>query len=158
MFCIFGIIVVTDTLRLPWRRFFCSFSSVVSQMTDYNSKKRKGPQFSYLVKCVCSMYWFCRLFCSMYCFCWSCWTMCFLSIVLLYVLISSIFFYVFFRRLWYSMYCLFLNVYCTTATGCQPNCSNQMYLTITHIILYRYQCEIRSLMAGDFLGLYRVNP
>jgi len=22
-----------------------------------------------------------------------------------------------------SVYCLFVNVYCTTATGCQPNCS-----------------------------------
>jgi len=25
--------------------------------------------------------------------------------------------------LWCSMYCLCVNVYCTTATGCQPNCS-----------------------------------
>jgi hypothetical protein len=23
----------------------------------------------------------------------------------------------------YSVYCLYVNVYCTTATGCQPNCS-----------------------------------
>jgi hypothetical protein len=27
-----------------------------------------------------------------------------------------------FRSL-YSVYCLCVNVYCTTATGCQPNCS-----------------------------------
>jgi hypothetical protein len=25
------------------------------------------------------------------------------------------------------MYCLCVNVYCTTATGCQPNCSLQIY-------------------------------
>jgi len=27
----------------------------------------------------------------------------------------------------YSVYCLCVNVYCTTATGCQPNCSYQIY-------------------------------
>ena len=26
-----------------------------------------------------------------------------------------------------SMHCLCVNVYCTTATGCQPNCSQQIY-------------------------------
>ena len=30
------------------------------------------------------------------------------------------------------MYCLCVNVYCTTATGCQPNCTYQTY----HIIQY----------------------
>ena len=30
-------------------------------------------------------------------------------------------------RLCCSMYCLCVNVYCTTATGCQPNCSQQIY-------------------------------
>ena len=30
------------------------------------------------------------------------------------------------------MYCLCVNIYCTTATGCQPNCSQQIY----HIISY----------------------
>jgi hypothetical protein len=25
------------------------------------------------------------------------------------------------------MYCLCVNVYCTTATGCQPNCSLKKY-------------------------------
>jgi len=29
----------------------------------------------------------------------------------------------YFCQLYFSMYCLFLNVYCTTATGCLPNCS-----------------------------------
>jgi hypothetical protein len=31
-----------------------------------------------------------------------------------------------------SAYCLYVNVYCTTATECQPNCSQQIY----HIIYY----------------------
>ena len=31
-----------------------------------------------------------------------------------------------------SVYCLCVSVYCTTATGCQPNCSYQIY----HIISY----------------------
>jgi hypothetical protein len=26
-----------------------------------------------------------------------------------------------------SVYCLYVNVYCTTATVCQPNCSYQIY-------------------------------
>jgi hypothetical protein len=26
-----------------------------------------------------------------------------------------------------SVYCLCVNVYCTTATGCQPNCNKQVY-------------------------------
>jgi hypothetical protein len=26
-----------------------------------------------------------------------------------------------------SVYCLCVNVYCTTATGCQPKCSQQIY-------------------------------
>jgi hypothetical protein len=35
-----------------------------------------------------------------------------------------------------SVYCLCVNVYCTTATGCQPNCSQQIYHIIYHIISY----------------------
>ena len=34
-----------------------------------------------------------------------------------------------------SVYCLCLKVYCTTVTGCQPNCSYQIYHSIYHIIL-----------------------
>ena len=30
-----------------------------------------------------------------------------------------------------SVYCLCVNVYCTTATGCQPNCSCQFYHVIS---------------------------
>ena len=35
------------------------------------------------------------------------------------LLCSSMYFFVLCR----SVYCLCVNVYCTTATGCQPNCS-----------------------------------
>ena len=33
-----------------------------------------------------------------------------------------VFFYVFLCRLFCCVYCLCVNVYCTTATGCPPNC------------------------------------
>jgi len=32
-----------------------------------------------------------------------------------------------------SVYCLCVNVYCTTATGCQPCCSKQIYHTMNKI-------------------------
>ena len=31
-----------------------------------------------------------------------------------------------------SVYCLCVNLYCTTATGCQPNCSQQIYIIYHH--------------------------
>ena len=34
-----------------------------------------------------------------------------------------------------SVYCLFVNVYCTTATGCQPKCSYQIYHIVYHTII-----------------------
>jgi hypothetical protein len=37
-----------------------------------------------------------------------------------------------------SVYCLCVNVYCTTATGCQPNCS-----LIYHIISYHIRPSVR---------------
>jgi len=58
---------------------------------------RKGGAWSALFvisKLYCSMYCF-KLCCSMYCFC----------------------------RMYFYMYCLFVNVNCTTATGCLPKCS-----------------------------------
>ena len=60
------------------------------------------------------MYCLCRLFCSMYCLCRLCCSM--------YCLC----------RLCRSVYCLCVNLYCTTATGCQPNCNLQIY----HIIIF----------------------
>ena len=36
-----------------------------------------------------------------------------------------------------SVYCLCVNVYCTTATGCQPNCSYRIYIISNNIISYR---------------------
>ena len=52
------------------------------------------------------------------------------------------------KLLYFSMYCLFrvvlsivcVNVYCTTATGCQPNCSQQIYI-ISYIIYEAVQLE-----------------
>jgi len=35
-----------------------------------------------------------------------------------------------------SVYCLCVNVYCTTATRCQPNCSYQIYHMVSYIISY----------------------
>ena len=35
-----------------------------------------------------------------------------------------------------SVYCLCVNVYCTAATGCQLNCSYQIY----HIVSYYMNC------------------
>jgi hypothetical protein len=35
-----------------------------------------------------------------------------------------------------SVYCLCANVYCTAATGCQPNCSCQIYHITSYIISY----------------------
>ena len=70
--CIF--IVPTGTLRLPWRRFFRAFSSIVRQMPGYNSQRRGTART--LPKFLCC-----------------------------------------------SVYCLWVNVHCTTATGWQPNCS-----------------------------------
>jgi hypothetical protein len=47
-----------------------------------------------------------------------------------------------------SMYCLCVNVYCTTATGCQPSYSWQIYHIIYHIsciiISYIISCHIIS--------------
>ena len=31
-------------------------------------------------------------------------------------------------NIYHIIYCLCVNVYCTTATGCQPNCSEQIYI------------------------------
>ena len=42
----------------------------------------------------------------------------------------------------FLMYCLCVNVYCTTATGCQPNCSSQIYHIIPYIISYHIKCII----------------
>ena len=50
------------------------------------------------------------------------------------------------------MYCLCVNVYCTTATGCQPNCSWQLYQ-------YQYQCDYfhPSLITSTPVNKYSLN-
>jgi hypothetical protein len=50
---------------------------------------------------------------------------------------SQFFFFVLlcmFRSL-YSVYCLCINVYCTAATSCQPNCSKKININIKNISL-----------------------
>jgi hypothetical protein len=106
-----------------------TFSSVVKQIPGHNSPRRGTartvPMYFCVVLCIvffCFMYFFllfyvlvfCRsmyfLWCSMYFLVVLC---LFFFCVLFYVL------FVFYR----SVYCWCVNVYCTTATGCQPNCS-----------------------------------
>ena len=56
------------------------------------------------------------------------------------ILIVMYFMYILFS-LCCSMYCLCVNVYCTTATGCQPNCSEQIHeMSLVQIL------KIRNLM------------
>ena len=45
-------IVPTGTLRLPWLRFFRAFSSVVRQMSGYNSQKTGHGPHSSQINCV----------------------------------------------------------------------------------------------------------
>ena len=53
-------IVPTDTLRLPWLRFFRAFSSVVRQMLGYNPQRcdtaRTLPKLTVLFVCKCVLY------------------------------------------------------------------------------------------------------
>ena len=39
------------------------------------------------------------------------------------------------------VYCLCVNVYCTTATGCQPNCSYQIHHIITILTVQYGHCD-----------------
>ena len=52
-------------------------------------------------------------------------------------IVCFVLFYVLFA-LCCSMYCLLVNVHCTTATGCQPTCSSQIYLIISYHIIYHH--------------------
>ena len=68
-----------------------------------------------LCRLCCSVYCLCRLCCSMYCLCRLC-----CSVYCLCQLCCSMYCLC---RLFCSMYCLYVNVYCTTATGWQTNFS-----------------------------------
>jgi hypothetical protein len=62
--------------------------------------------------------------------------------------------------LWCSMYRLCVNVYCTTATGCQPNYSDQIYHIISyHIISYHITRvhNFRSLTTESHSHEFRIN-
>jgi len=60
-------------------------------------------------------------------------------------LLLCMFSYVYSVSLCCSMYCLYVNVYCTTATRCQPNCSYQIYHIVSrHIISYHIISTLRT--------------
>jgi hypothetical protein len=66
-----------------------------------------------------------------YCYVYVFWLVCVFLLLYKYMLHS-----LYSVSLCCSVYCLCVNVYCTTATGCQPNCSKQTYHIIYHIISY----------------------
>jgi hypothetical protein len=98
-------VVPAGTLRLPWFGVIRAFSSVVRQMPGYNSQRRGTDRT--LPKLIVLFY------------------VMFVSIVLFYVLfVSIVLFYVLFVSIvLFSVLFVCIIVYCTTATGCQPNCS-----------------------------------
>jgi hypothetical protein len=82
------------------------------------------PFFMIVYMVVCFVH-FCLIFYIMYSYCY------------VYVfLFLCIFCSVYSVPLCCFLYCLCVNVYCTAATGCQPNCSKQIYHIIYHIIPY----------------------
>ena len=72
---------------------------------------------------------FCLIWYIMYCFCY-------VYVFFLLCMFCSVYFVSFCC----SVYCLCANVYCTTATGCQPNCCYHIY----HIIPYHISYHIIS--------------
>jgi hypothetical protein len=79
----------------PHWGFSVLFPQLYGKCQGIPRKDGARPALFLISKLCCSRYCLCRLCCSMYCLC----------------------------RLWCSLYCLCVNVCCTTATGCQPNCS-----------------------------------
>jgi hypothetical protein len=65
-----------------------------------------------------------RMFCMKFC------KLCIFVVMFMYSYVCSVLYILF--SLCCSVYCLCVNVNCTTATGCQPNCSQQIH----HIISY----------------------
>jgi len=63
--CIF--IAPAGTLRLPWLRFFRAFSSIVRQISGYNSQRRDTART--LPKIIVLFYILFVLCCSVYCLC-----------------------------------------------------------------------------------------
>ena len=86
--------------------FPCFFLSCKANARVTLAKTGHGPHSSQLVV-ICVVLSLFVLFC------------CYCVVLLLFVL--------FCYYLCFSMYCLCVNVYCTPATGCLPNCSWQIY-------------------------------
>ena len=98
--------IFTGVLRLPCLRVFRAFSSVVKQMPGLNSQRRGTAHTLPNQLLLCCSVVICAVLLLLCCTVFIC------VVPLLFML-----FYV----------CLFVNVYCTTATGCLPNCSWQIY-------------------------------
>ena len=82
---------------------------------------------------------FCIIVCMVVCFVW------FYLYYIFLLLYLCIFLCIFRSRICVSLccsvYCLCVTVYCTNATGCQPNCSWQMYHKISHTKLQISVCS-----------------
>ena len=103
----------TVTTQQQFHLSQCVFQTVLSDLTVSCLENQCYQNMCCSVYCLCwlccsvyclccSMYCLCWLCCSMYCLCWLCCSV--------YCLCCS-------------MHCLCVNVYCNTASGCQPNCS-----------------------------------
>ena len=59
-----------------------------------------------------------------------------------------------------TVYCLCVNVYCTAATGCQPNCSQQIYhITLAFTVRYlSYRGRDFIVAANNTLGSTSIYP
>jgi hypothetical protein len=120
-----AILVMCNMYRLPWLRFFRSFSSVVRQMPGlYSQRWGTARTLVQLLICVVQLLiWVVLLMCY------------YLEFVInlccsVNICVVQLIFVLFNYYLYYSMYCLRVYGYWTTATGCLPNCSWQIY----HII------------------------
>ena len=107
----------TMVARTPLNVKFASYM-VVSFITFFHILLFPFFIIVYMVVCfVC----FCLILLIMYFYCYVYkFLLLYLCILIMYVLFCVLFHCC-------SVYCLCVNVYCTTAIGCQPNCSQQIY-------------------------------
>ena len=114
--------------------FPCFFLSCKANARVYLAKKGQGPHSSKLIVIVLlRRYLYCYVVIVLYCcyLCCSviivlfCYYLCCSVVIVLFCryLCCSIVIVLFCYYLCCSMYCLCVNVYCTIATGCLPNCS-----------------------------------
>jgi len=106
--------------------------------------------YVFLLLCLCILIvMFMYSYCYVYVFLLSC--LCIFIAIFMYsyyvyiFLLICMFCSVYSVSLCCFVYCLCVNVYCTTATGCQPNCSYQIYHIIYRIVSYHIISYIISL-------------